>query len=174
MRPVAEAWRRPRMRIPKISAITSSGTPMAGDMKIVSDIPTSRPTTTSGTNQSVSLEGIHWAHTLAHMARNRVGSAIAIAGFVTGTLIWFVNPPSLSGAEGLVSLILVATALTLVTAWLTTLMMGRDVVPEEEFERIVRRSEELAKHPQLAREATEFELIVAEAIDRLPPEFREL
>jgi predicted Zn-dependent protease with MMP-like domain len=108
------------------------------------------------------------------MARNRVGSAIAIAGFVTGTLIWFVNPPSLSGAEGLISLVLGGSALILVTAWLTTLLMGRDVLPEEEFERIVRRSEELAREPQLAREATEFEVIVADAIDRLPAEFREL
>jgi predicted Zn-dependent protease with MMP-like domain len=108
------------------------------------------------------------------MGRNRVGSAIAIAGFVTGTLIWFLNPPSLSGAEGLISLILGASALILVTAWLTTALMGRDVIPEEQFERIVRRSEELARRPALAREATEFELIVADAIDRLPPDFREL
>jgi predicted Zn-dependent protease with MMP-like domain len=162
------------MTIPKISAITSSGMPTTGLMKIVRDIPTSRPTTTSGTNQSVSLEGIHWPHTLAHMGRNRVGSAIAIAGFVTATVIWFVNPPSLSGAESLISLILGAAALVLVTAWLTTALMGRDVIPEEEFELIVRRSEELAQRPAMAREATEFELIVADAIDRLPPEFREL
>jgi predicted Zn-dependent protease with MMP-like domain len=89
-------------------------------------------------------------------------------------IIWFVNPPSLSGAGGLVSLILGGAAFVFATAWLTTLAMGRDALPEEQFERIVRRSEELAKQPRLAREATEFELIVADAIDRLPPEFREL
>jgi predicted Zn-dependent protease with MMP-like domain len=38
----------------------------------------------------------------------------------------------------------------------------------------VLRSEQLARRPELARETTEFELIVAEAIDRLPPEFQEL
>ncbi|MFL5894927.1 MAG: metallopeptidase family protein [Thermoleophilaceae bacterium] len=109
------------------------------------------------------------------MARNRgPGSAFAIAAFATGMVIWFVNPPSLSGAGGLVSLILAATAFVLGAAWLTVRMMGRDSMPEEQFERIVRRSEELARQPQLAREATEFELIVADAIDRLPPDFQDI
>jgi predicted Zn-dependent protease with MMP-like domain len=108
------------------------------------------------------------------MGRNRAGTAIAISGFITGMVIWFVNPPSLSGAEGMISLVLGGTAFVLVTAWLTTRLMGADVVPEEQFERIVRRSEELARQPQLAREATEFELIVADAIDRLPPDFQKL
>jgi len=114
------------------------------------------------------------AHTLGTMARNRAGSAFAIAAFATGILIWFINPPSLSGAGGLLSLIIGTTAFVYVVAWLTVLLMGRDAMPEEDFERIVRRSEELARQPRLAREATEFELIVAEAIDRLPPEFQTL
>jgi predicted Zn-dependent protease with MMP-like domain len=110
------------------------------------------------------------------MARNRAGGAIAIAGFVTGMVVWFINPPSLSGAGGLVSLLLGATALILATAWVTTRLMGRELddLPEEEFERIVRRSEELARQPQLAQDATEFELIVAAALDRLPPEFQDV
>src|SRR5437763_11620398 len=174
MRPVADVWRRNFPAAPMMTAITSSGTPIAGDRKIVSAMPTTSPTATSGTNQSVSLEGIQLAHTLGSMARNRVGTAIAIAGFATGMLIWFINPPSLSGAGGLVSLALGATAFILASAWLTVRMMGRDAIPEEQFERIVRRSEELARQPRLAREATEFELIVAEAIDRLPPEFQTL
>ena len=99
--------------------------------------------------------------------------AAAIAVFVVAMLLWFVNPPSLSGAEGLVSLALGATALVLVAAWATVRLMG-PALPEEEFERIVRRSEELARSPQLAHDATEFELIVAEAIDALPAEFRSL
>jgi predicted Zn-dependent protease with MMP-like domain len=110
------------------------------------------------------------------MPRNRAGSAIAISAFVTGIVVWFVNPPSLSGAGGLLSLIIGAAAFIYFTAWLTTLLMGDDLdrLPEEEFERIVVRSEELAHKPQLARDATEFELIVAEALDRLPPEFQEV
>jgi predicted Zn-dependent protease with MMP-like domain len=47
-------------------------------------------------------------------------------------------------------------------------------MPEEDFERLVRRSEELAREPDLARDATEFELLVADAIDRLPPDFQAL
>jgi predicted Zn-dependent protease with MMP-like domain len=110
------------------------------------------------------------------MPRNRAGSAFAIAAFVTGIVVWFVNPPSLSGAGGLASLIIGASAFIYFTAWITTLLMRDqlDTMPEEEFERVVRRSEELARQPQLAREATEFELIVADALDRLPPEFQEV
>src|SRR4051812_36044344 len=110
------------------------------------------------------------------MPRNRAGSAFAIAAFVTGMVVWFVNPPSLSGAGGLLSLLIGASAFIFATAWLTTRMMGSDLeaLPEEEFERIVVRSEELARQPQLAHEATEFELIVADALDRLPSEFQEV
>ena len=110
------------------------------------------------------------------MARGRALNAIVIALFVTMMLVWFVNPPSLSGAGGLVSLLLGVTAFVLATAWLTTKLMGSDLdeLPEEEFERIVRRSEELAREPRLAQEATEFELIVADALDRLPPEFQDV
>jgi predicted Zn-dependent protease with MMP-like domain len=36
----------------------------------------------------------------------------------------------------------------------------------------VRRSEELARQPELAHDATEFELLVADAIDNLPEEFQ--
>ena len=110
------------------------------------------------------------------MARGRALNAIVIAVFVTMMVVWFVNPPSLSGAGGLVSLLLGVTAFILVTAWLTTKLMGSDLdeLPEEEFERIVRRSEELAREPRLAQDATEFELIVANALDRLPPEFQDV
>src|SRR5213076_192278 len=110
------------------------------------------------------------------MPRNRAGSAFAIAAFVTGIVVWFINPPSLSGAAGLASLIIGAAAFVFVAAWLTTLLMGSDLdtLPEDEFERIVLRSEELARQPQRAREATEFELIVADALDRLPVEFQEV
>ena len=52
--------------------------------------------------------------------------------------------------------------------------MGKEGPSEEEFERLIRRSEELAASPQLAAEAGEFDLLVADAIDRLPPEFMEL
>ena len=100
--------------------------------------------------------------------------AAAIAGFTVGALLFLLNPPSLSGAGGLMTLTVGAIAFVLVCAWAFVAMMGRDVMPEEEFERLVRRTEELARHPRLAEEATEFELLVADAIDRLPVEFQVL
>ena len=100
--------------------------------------------------------------------------AAAAAGFIVGTLLFLLNPPSLSGAGGLVSFVVGAVALVLVTAWGTVALMGRDAVSEPEFERVVRRSEELAREPDLAAQATEFEIMVADAIDDLPHEFQEL
>jgi predicted Zn-dependent protease with MMP-like domain len=100
--------------------------------------------------------------------------AAAIAAFTVGLLLLLLNPPSLSGAGGLLTLLAAAVAFVLVVAWATVAMMGSDGPSEEEFERLIRRSEELAASPQLAAEAGEFDLMVADAIDRLSPEFQEL
>ena len=97
--------------------------------------------------------------------------AAAAAVLAVGILLFLLNPPELSGAARLGVTILVAIVFVLVTAWITVGLMGGP--PEEEFERVVIRSEQLAQFPQLAREATEFELLVADAIDELPPEFQE-
>src|SRR2546423_7530161 len=100
--------------------------------------------------------------------------AAAIASFTVGLLLLLLNPPSLSGAGGLLTLLAGLVLFVIVVAWLTVALMGRDGPSEEEFERIVRRSEELAASPSLAAEAGEVELLVADAIDRLPDEFRKL
>jgi predicted Zn-dependent protease with MMP-like domain len=100
--------------------------------------------------------------------------AAAIAAFTVGLLLLLLNPPSLSGAGGLLTLIAGVVVFVLVVAWATVAMMGSDGPSEEEFERVIRRSEELAASPQLAAEAGEFDLLVADAIDRLPPEFQEM
>ena len=100
--------------------------------------------------------------------------AAAIAAFTVGLLLLLLNPPSLSGAGGLMTLLAGVILFVIVVAWLTVVAMGRSGPSEEEFERIVRRSEELAASPQLAAEAGEFDLLVADAIDRLPPEFQAL
>ena len=100
--------------------------------------------------------------------------AAAIAAFTVGLLLLLLNPPSLSGAGGLLTLIAGVVLFVIVVAWATVAMMGRDGPSEEEFEKIVRRSEELAASPALAAEAGEFELLVADAIDGLPEEFLEL
>ena len=100
--------------------------------------------------------------------------AAAIAAFTVGLLLMLLNPPSLSGAGGLLSIAAGAIAIVLLSAWGTVALMGKEGMSEEEFERLVRRSEELARSPQLAAEATEFELLVADAIDRLPPDFQRM
>jgi predicted Zn-dependent protease with MMP-like domain len=94
--------------------------------------------------------------------------------FVVGVLLLFVNPPSLSGAEGLAVTVGFALALALLTAWAFVVMSGRDSMPEHEFERLVRRSEELAREPDLRAGLSEFDVLVADAIDDLPREFQEL
>src|SRR4051812_19511710 len=100
--------------------------------------------------------------------------AAAIAAFTVGLILMLVNPPSLSGAGGLITWIVAALAFGLLIAWATVAMMGKQSMSEREFDRLVARTEELARYPQRAEEATEFELLVADAIDNLPPEFQKL
>jgi predicted Zn-dependent protease with MMP-like domain len=94
--------------------------------------------------------------------------------FAVGLLFLFLNPPSLSGAEGLLVWGLGAVALVLFAAWATVSLIGKDSMSEEEVERLAVRAEELAHRPPPEREPNEFDLLVADAIDRLPPEFQEL
>ena len=99
--------------------------------------------------------------------------AAAITAFIVGTALFLINPPSLAGAEDMLTLIAGALALVLVTAWGTVALMGEG--PDEgEFEQIVRRSEALARMPPPEAAPTEFDVLVVDAIDRLPPEFQEL
>ena len=100
--------------------------------------------------------------------------AAAIAAFTVGVLLLLVNPPELSGVGDLVTMLVGALALILLAAWATVALMGRTSMTEREFDRLVERSEQLSRRPADAAEATEFELLVADAIDRLPPEFQEL
>jgi predicted Zn-dependent protease with MMP-like domain len=103
--------------------------------------------------------------------RGPIKAALA-AAFLVGLVLLFLNPPSLSGAEGMAVIIGGALALLLLTAWGTVALTGRDGMTEPEFERLVRRSEELGREPGLRAQATDFDLLVAEAIDRLPQEFQ--
>jgi predicted Zn-dependent protease with MMP-like domain len=98
----------------------------------------------------------------------------ATALFVVGVLLLLLNPPELSGAEGLAVFGGAALALALLTAWAFVAMSGRDSMPDDEFERLVLRSEELARQEDPGSENTEFDMLVAEAIDRLPPDFQRL
>ena len=100
--------------------------------------------------------------------------AAAGAAFIVGTILFLINPPSLSGAGELLAFVVGALALILATAWATVALGGRRGMEEREFESVVERSEELARLPARGREPTEFERLVGEAVDRLPDEFREL
>ena len=61
-----------------------------------------------------------------------------------------------------------ALAIVLLTAWLTVAMIGEEM-PEPEFRRLVDRSEALAALPAPDYPPSEFDLLVIEAIDNLPP-----
>lgn len=100
--------------------------------------------------------------------------AAALTAAIVGLAIFFLNPPKLDGAEDMLKLGLGALALILVTAWLTVVLTGRQDMSEEEFDRVVARAEALARSPGRAQEATEFELLLAEAIDELPEEFQKV
>jgi predicted Zn-dependent protease with MMP-like domain len=100
--------------------------------------------------------------------------AAAIAAFVVGLAFLLLNPPSLSGAGGLLTIAGGAIFLILVGAWITVALTGRHALTEAEVDRMTERSEELSRLPLGDADATDFEKLVADAIDRLPPEFQDL
>jgi hypothetical protein len=75
--------------------------------------------------------------------------AAAVAAFTVGLLLVLLNPPSLSGAGGLLTILAAVVAFVLLIGWATVALMGSDGPSEEEMERLIRRSEELAASPQL-------------------------
>lgn len=99
--------------------------------------------------------------------------AAGISALTVGMLLFILHPPSLSGAQGLMVVIAGAVVLMLLVAWATVALMGEGP-DESEFEEIVRRSEALARMPAPDAPPTEFDVLVVDAIDRLPPEFQEL
>jgi predicted Zn-dependent protease with MMP-like domain len=100
--------------------------------------------------------------------------AAAIAGFTVGLILFLLNPPSLSGAQGLLVWIAGAAIVILFAAWVTVGLIGSDSMSEEEVERLAVRAEELAHRPPPEREPNHFDQLVSDAMDRLPPEFAEL
>jgi predicted Zn-dependent protease with MMP-like domain len=99
--------------------------------------------------------------------------AAAAAAFIVGMLLFLLNPPELSGAEDLITLLLGATALVVFTAWATVALMG-DGPTEPEVERMVQRSETLARLPVPEAAPSDFDDLVAEALDELPDEFQDV
>jgi predicted Zn-dependent protease with MMP-like domain len=107
------------------------------------------------------------------LLRPTLGGVTIIAS-VAGVTLLLLNPPSLSGAEDLLVIGAVAVALVLLSAWATVALIGHDAMSEPEFDRVVERSERLAADPGVREPADDFDKLVADAIDRLPDEFRQL
>jgi predicted Zn-dependent protease with MMP-like domain len=99
--------------------------------------------------------------------------AAAICAFVTGLVLLLLDPPSLAGLHTLLALVVGAVAFLVVMAWATVALIG-DEMPEPEFRRLVDRSEALAMLPPPEQPPSEFDLLVMQALDDLPEQFREL
>jgi predicted Zn-dependent protease with MMP-like domain len=99
--------------------------------------------------------------------------AAAMAALIAGLLLLLLNPPSFGGVGDLVAMLAGALAIVLVTAWITVALIGREL-PEPEFRRLVDRSDALAMLPPPDAPPSEFDELVIEALDELPPEFREV
>jgi predicted Zn-dependent protease with MMP-like domain len=98
--------------------------------------------------------------------------AAALVAFITGIVLLLLNPPDFGGVGELLAVLAGALAIILVTAWITVTLIGHET-PEAEFQALEDRSEQLAALPAPDRPPTEFDLLVMQALDDLPPEFRD-
>ena len=120
-----------------------------------------------------------WApgkHTSLYRMREILGPPLrfaAIAAFIVGLVVVLLDPPSFTGLPSLLTLLAGAVAFILVAAWVTVALIGEEM-PEAEFRRLVDRSEALASLPPPDHPPSEFDLLVMQALDDLPEEFREL
>lgn len=99
--------------------------------------------------------------------------AAAATAFLAGCAWLLLDPPSTEGIGGTLVIIAAAAAIIVVMAWATVLMIGEEM-PEEEFRRIVDRSDMLAMLPPPDREPSEFDELVIDALDELPAEFQDV
>jgi predicted Zn-dependent protease with MMP-like domain len=97
----------------------------------------------------------------------------AICALATGLVLLVIDPLSLGRLSELFALVLGAILFVLIAA-AAMAAMTKGEMPEAEFRRIVDRSEALASLPPPDRPPSEFDELVMEALDDLPPEFREL
>ena len=99
--------------------------------------------------------------------------AAAMTVFIAGLIWLLVDPPSFAGIGDLAKIIIGAVLIVIATAWLTVQLTGEEM-PEPEFRRLAERSDTLATLPPPDRAPTEFDELVANALDELPEEFREV
>jgi predicted Zn-dependent protease with MMP-like domain len=99
--------------------------------------------------------------------------AAAWTAFLAGIVLLFINPLAPARFGSLLSVIAGTLVIIVITAWLTSLMMGEEM-PEPEFRRLVDRSEALASMPPPDYPPSQFDELVIEALDDLPERFQEL
>ena len=99
--------------------------------------------------------------------------AAGLTAFIAGCAWLLLDPPSESGISSTLTIVAVAALIIVAMAWVTTLMIGEEM-PEEEFRRIVDRSDALAMLPPPDRAPSDFDELVIDALDELPPEFQDL
>lgn len=99
--------------------------------------------------------------------------AAALVAFITGLVMLLPNPLSLAGFGGLLTLAAGILATVLIAAWAAVKLIGEEM-PEQEFRRIVDRSEALAKLPPAEQPPSEFDELVVAALDDLPEDFHEV
>jgi predicted Zn-dependent protease with MMP-like domain len=97
----------------------------------------------------------------------------AIGAFVLGVALLLLNPPSLAGLRDLLLIAAGAVVFIVLAAWAIVALIG-DEMPEPEFRRLVDRSEALAALPPPDDPPSEFDLLVMQALDDLPGQFRDL
>jgi predicted Zn-dependent protease with MMP-like domain len=100
--------------------------------------------------------------------------AAALTAFGVGVALLLLNPPSLEGLRSLLAVLVGTAAFVVIAAWLTVRAIGEEEMPEPEFRRLVDRSEALAALPPPEYPPSEFDLLVMEALDDLPEQFRDL
>jgi predicted Zn-dependent protease with MMP-like domain len=98
--------------------------------------------------------------------------AAALTAFFAGVALVLLDPPSLEGLRNLVLVLLGAVAFVVFVAWVTVRMIGDDEMPEPEYRRLTERSEALAAMPPPEVAPSDFDLMVMQALDDLPDEFR--
>jgi predicted Zn-dependent protease with MMP-like domain len=99
--------------------------------------------------------------------------AALLTALLAGLLLFLLNPPSLGGLTGMLTIIGGAILIATLAAWITVRMIGEEM-PEPEFRALVDRSEALAQLNMTSFEPTAFDELVIEALDDLPPDFHKL
>ncbi|MGZ5310909.1 MAG: metallopeptidase family protein [Solirubrobacterales bacterium] len=99
--------------------------------------------------------------------------AALLTAFVAGLTLFLLDPPSLGGLTGLLTIIGGAVLIAVVAAWVTVRLIGEEI-PEPEFRKLVDRSEALSRLQLVNSEPSEFDELVIQALDDLPAEFQEV